>query len=46
MAMAKAALDMAEVDKDGLDRQDRRYLETIIDVFGGGPTGVEAMAAT
>lgn len=45
-AIAKAALDMAEVDKDGLDRQDRRYLETLIDVFGGGPTGVEALAAT
>jgi Holliday junction DNA helicase RuvB len=37
---------MAEVDKEGLDRQDRRYLETIIGVFEGGPTGVEALAAT
>lgn len=44
--LAKAALDMAEVDKHGLDRQDRRYIETLIDVFGGGPTGVEALAAT
>ena len=37
---------MAEVDRDGLDKKDRRYLETLIDVFGGGPTGVEALAAT
>ena len=44
--VARAALDMAEVDREGLDKQDRRYLETLIDVFDGGPTGVEAMAAT
>jgi Holliday junction DNA helicase RuvB len=37
---------MAEVDLLGLDRQDRRYLETIVNVFDGGPVGVEAMAAT
>jgi Holliday junction DNA helicase RuvB len=44
--IARAALDMAEVDRDGLDKNDRKYLETLIDVFGGGPTGVEALAAT
>jgi Holliday junction DNA helicase RuvB len=44
--LAKAALTMAEVDADGLDKQDRRYLETLIGVFEGGPTGVEALAAT
>lgn len=43
---ARRALDMQEVDRDGLDRQDRRYLETLIVVFSGGPTGVEAIAAT
>src|SRR3954466_8406437 len=43
---AKAALEMAEVDREGLDKQDRRYLETLIGVFEGGPTGVEAIAAT
>ena len=37
---------MQEVDTEGLDRQDRRSLEILIDVFGGGPTGVEAIAAT
>jgi Holliday junction DNA helicase RuvB len=44
--VAKAALAMAEVDGEGLDKQDRRYLETIVGVFEGGPTGVEALAAT
>jgi Holliday junction DNA helicase RuvB len=44
--VARAALDMAGVDRAGLDKQDRRYLETLIDVFDGGPTGVEALAAT
>jgi Holliday junction DNA helicase RuvB len=43
---AQAALKMSEVDLLGLDKQDRRYLETIINVFEGGPTGVEALAAT
>src|SRR5213596_2174719 len=44
--VARAALAMAEVDGQGLDRQDCRYLETLIGVFEGGPTGVEALAAT
>ena len=41
-----AALDMAGIDHLGLDKQDRRYLETLIDVFHGGPAGVEAVAHT
>ena len=44
--LAKAALDKQEVDPMGLDKNDRRYLETLIEVFSGGPTGVEAIAAT
>src|SRR5438876_3106297 len=40
--IAKAALDMAEVSPDGLDKQDRRYLEVLVGVCNGGPTGVEA----
>jgi len=44
--IARAALDMQEVDREGLDKQDRRYLEVLVDVFGGGPTGAEAMGAT
>lgn len=46
LELAQTALDMAEVDRDGLDKQDRRYLETLIDLFNGGPTGIEAMSAT
>jgi Holliday junction DNA helicase RuvB len=46
LAIARDALDMQEVDPAGLDKQDRRYLETLIRVFKGGPTGVEALAAT
>ena len=46
LEVARAALDMQNVDREGLDKQDRRYLETLIDVFAGGPTGVEAIAAT
>ena len=44
--LVNQALSMAEVDREGLDKQDRRYLETLIGVFDGGPTGVEALAAT
>lgn len=42
--IARAALDMLEIDGLGLERQDRRYLETLMDVFGGGPAGVQAIA--
>jgi Holliday junction DNA helicase RuvB len=37
---------MQGIDSRGLDGQDRRYLETIIRVFHGGPAGVEAIAHT
>jgi Holliday junction DNA helicase RuvB len=43
-ALAQEALARREVDSLGLDRQDRRYLETLIRVFGGGPAGVQAIA--
>jgi Holliday junction DNA helicase RuvB len=46
LAVARDALDMQEIDSEGLDKQDRRYLETLVRVFKGGPTGVEALAAT
>ena len=46
LAVARDVLAMQEVDSEGLDKQDRRYLETLIRVFAGGPTGVEALAAT
>ena len=44
--VARAALDVAGVDREGLDKQDRRYLETLVGIFEGGPTGVQALAAT
>lgn len=43
---ARAALDMQGIDPLGLDGQDRKYLETIIRAFHGGPVGVEAVAHT
>jgi Holliday junction DNA helicase RuvB len=46
LSIARDALDMQEVDSEGMDRQDRRYLETLIHVFRGGPTGAEAISAT
>jgi Holliday junction DNA helicase RuvB len=44
--IARAALDMAEVDADGLDKQDRRYLDLLVGTHGGGPAGVESLAAS
>lgn len=45
LAMAQEALALLDVDAAGLDRNDRRVLEAIIDLFGGGPVGVETLAA-
>jgi Holliday junction DNA helicase RuvB len=44
--LAHKALDMQGIDRLGLDPQDRKYMETIIRVFQGGPVGVEAVAHT
>lgn len=44
-AMAAEALARLEVDDRGLDRSDRRVLETIVHNFGGGPVGIETIAA-
>lgn len=46
LAVARAALKMAEIDTLGLGKLDRRYLETLIRVFSGGPAGIEAIAHT
>jgi Holliday junction DNA helicase RuvB len=43
--IAAAALDMLDVDKHGFDGMDRRFLLTLMEKFGGGPTGLESMAA-
>ena len=46
LATCKAALDMQEIDELGLDNIDRKMLETIISFYGGGPVGLETLAAT
>jgi Holliday junction DNA helicase RuvB len=43
--IADAALTRLEVDHRGLDAFDRRYLKLIAEGFGGGPVGVETIAA-
>jgi Holliday junction DNA helicase RuvB len=43
--IADEALAMLEVDELGLDDVDRRVLRAIVDKFGGGPVGIETIAA-
>ncbi len=45
-AVVSNALDVLEVDPLGLDEADRRYLRGLIERHGGGPVGIETMAAT
>ncbi len=44
-ATADAALGMLDVDSEGLDVMDRKFLEAVIGKFGGGPVGLENIAA-
>ncbi|MDA0260731.1 MAG: Holliday junction branch migration DNA helicase RuvB [Proteobacteria bacterium] len=44
-AIADTALRRLEVDEQGLDAMDRRYLGCIAEMFGGGPVGIETIAA-
>ncbi len=44
--IAADALNMFEVDAEGLDRMDRAMLETICSKFGGGPVGLSTLAAS
>ena len=41
-----SALELEGVDKKGLTDLDRRYLNTVIEFYKGGPVGIEAIAAT
>jgi Holliday junction DNA helicase RuvB len=43
--VARDALELLDVDQRGLDDLDRRVLQTIIEKFGGGPVGLETVAA-
>lgn len=44
--VAKTALDIMEVDKMGLDHVDRNILSTMIELYKGGPVGLDTLAAT
>ena len=45
-AIAEMALEKLDIDKLGLDYIDHKYLRGIIERFGGGPCGIEAIAAS
>jgi len=44
--IAEKALELENVDKLGLDGLDRKFLTTIIDIYNGGPVGIETISAT
>ena len=44
--LADEALNLLNVDKQGFDAMDRRLLLAIVDRFGGGPVGLDALAAS
>ena len=44
--VASAALDLLDIDSMGLDRNDRKMLESIMFKFGGGPVGLDTLAAS
>lgn len=43
--VADDSLNMLEVDKEGLDKNDRNILQTIIEKYAGGPVGIDTLAA-
>jgi Holliday junction DNA helicase RuvB len=43
--VARAAMDVLEVDPHGFDTMDRKFLLTVIEKFDGGPVGIENLAA-
>ena len=45
-AVAREALEMLEVDPQGLDEVDHRLLRTIVEKFDGGPVGLETLSAS
>jgi len=44
--IAQKSLTMMEIDNEGLDLIDKRMIMTMINVFGGGPVGLDTLAAT
>ena len=46
LEVARQGMDLLDVDELGLEKLDRAMLETMIDKFGGGPVGLDTLAAT
>jgi holliday junction DNA helicase RuvB len=46
LPVTQDALELEGIDTLGLDEQDRQFLRTLIEVYDGGPAGIEALAAT
>jgi Holliday junction DNA helicase RuvB len=44
--VAKTALDLLEVDRFGLDEIDQKIMRTVLEKFGGGPVGINTIAAS
>ena len=44
--IAEKALKMLDIDENGLDYIDKKYMEAVIDKFGGGPVGLDTIAAS
>ncbi len=44
--IAESGMALLQVDERGFDSMDRRLLQTLIDVFGGGPVGIDSLAAS
>jgi len=45
-AVADQALTMLDIDRHGLDEMDKRYLQTILSKFSGGPVGISSLAVS
>lgn len=46
LEVARYALDLLDVDANGLDKNDRKILRTLIEKYNGGPVGIDTIAAT
>jgi Holliday junction DNA helicase RuvB len=46
MSVAQTALDLLEVDRFGLDEIDQKIMRTVLEKFGGGPVGINTIAAS
>lgn len=45
LTIAKQALHLLNIDDNGLDTMDRKLLHTLVEKFGGGPVGIDSLAA-